>query len=510
MSREPRREPIAARLPYVLMILAGLACIVLIALSSVGQQGIGWLPIPGGLRPTSAADYNVQVSVTLPPVDPERLASLLATDEPGLRITPQPGTIVTVPPAQFTPGPTLVAQVTATPTPMATRTPTPTPSSTRTPTVTPSRTRTLTPTSTPVRTATPTFTRSPTPVIPTATNTSPPPADTATWTPTPSRTPTSSVTPSPTRTSTSTATPTMTSTSSPTPTPTVNPPPLPPSSLNVVNTSDSLISLVWSNESASDADFVGYNVYMSTTPGGPYSFVASAGTATGYVVGGLSSGTTYYFVVRGADTVQESGNSPEASGATGAISNPNPTPPPSCPPPAPPDCGNAGGPPDGSYSTVFPGQELILDLGANNGILDGPGWDFVYYERETGSTGFIGMDWVTIELSSDQVTWYLAFTWNAGSNAANSNIAPFAALTPDPAGYCDVWAGAASDEPIPMGLCGTSWGGLWVTPPSPQTGIAIDIGPVIPIIPPEGFRYIRIQGVDPAQPAEIDGIERLN
>ena len=187
----------------------------------------------------------------------------------------------------------------------------------------------------------------------------------------------------------------------------------------------------------------------------------------------------------------------------------NPYPAPiNCADPNPPLNCNEAGTPDGLYASVLPTQTLILDLGLGNGIQDGSGYDFVYYERETGTTGFIGMDWVTIELSSDQVTWYVAFTWNVGSNAQNSNIAPFAAPTPDP-NYCDVWAGAASDEPIPMGAC-VSWGGLWVTPLSPQTGIAIDIGPVIPTIPPEGFRYIRIQGIDPVQPAEIDGIERLN
>ena len=121
------------------------------------------------------------------------------------------------------------------------------------------------------------------------------------------------------------------------------------------------------------------------------------------------------------------------------------------------------------------------------------------------------MDWVTVELSVDATTWYVAFVWNSGNEALalNSNIAPFATLTVNSA-YCDLFAGASSDEPIFMGAC-SSWGGLYGVPPT-QTGIAIDIGGATGLPPPpgEGYRYIRIQGIDPAQPAEVDAIERLN
>lgn len=285
--------------------------------------------------------------------------------------------------------------------------------------------------------------------------------------------------------------------------------------LSVVNTSTELIGLAWSNESAADLDFVGYNIYSSTTPGGPaYTFIANTGVLTTYVVSGLTNNTTYYFVVRGADAVQESSNSPEASGTTGAIVAPNPTPPPACAPPAPPDCANAGGVPNGSYSSVYPGQAIVLDLGAGNGILDGPGYDFVYYERDAGGVPptIIRMDWVTVELSVDATTWYVAFVWNSGNEALaqNSNIAPFATLSVNSA-YCDVFAGATSDEPIPIGAC-SSWGGLYGVAPAPQTGIAIDIGGATGLPPPPGagYRYIRVQGIDPAQPAEVDAIERLN
>ena len=289
----------------------------------------------------------------------------------------------------------------------------------------------------------------------------------------------------------------------------------------VVNTSSSLISLVWSNESALDADFVGYNVYISTAPGGPYSFVASAGTATSYVAGGLSSGTTYYFVVRGADTVQESGNSPEASGTTGAISNPNPTPIACNGTPPPVDCTPAGGPPDGNFLFIDAGQSVVLDLGPNNGILDGPGWDLVYYEREAIpaiSYRSIQMDWVTIELSPDGSSWSVAFAWSAGSEALaqNSNVRDYAVsggVNSDP-NFCDLSPDASANEVIPMllggeGFC-TSAPGLYGTLPY-KTGIAIDINGVIPPPTGEGYRYIRITaGGTGADAAEIDTIERLN
>ncbi len=486
MSDRPLRKRILGSLPYALLILAGLACIVLIALSAVGRQGIGWLT-GSGLQSQLEANYNIQITVTQPAVNPTLIAKLKATDDAALTRTPESTGVVTVPAGRTTPGPTVVARVTDTPTPAPTATFTPTPTRTSTPTITPTRTRTST--------ARPTLTASPTLVTPSPTPTTPPPPSPATNTPTP--TPPSTFTPSPT-------------------TP-VNPPPLPPLSLTVVNTSTSLISLVWSNESAADSDFAGYNVYSSSLAGGPYSLVASTGVLTGFVDSGLSSGVTVYYVVRGADSIQESTNSPEASGTTGVIGDPYPDPPPSCPPPAPPDCTSAGGPPDGTYSSVGPGEALILDLGAGNGILNGPGYDFVYFEREADPipTGFIQMDWVTVELSIDQTVWQLAFAWSLGNEtlAQNSNIAPYAisgGTNPD-TNFCDLTAGAGANEIIRMagGAPCTSWGGLY--PVTPQTGIAIEIGGIVPPPVGEGYRYLRIRTrPDAPNPAEVDGIQRLN
>ncbi len=516
MSKRPTRERIRSELAYLLFILAGLACITIIAVSAVGRQGLGWL-VGADLQSELRADYNLQPEDTLLPVDATRVAQIQATDEAGLAITPNPGTVVTVPVGQTTPGATLIAGISPTPTPTRTATATRSATATPTPTVTVvTSTSTPAPSRTPTATRQPTVTFSPTPFIPTWTNTPQPPlppTDTDTPTSTPI-TPTPTNTPTPTDTPTPTNTPTPTDTPTNTPTTPPNPPPPPPLSLTVVNTSTTLINLVWSNESAADWDFQRYRVYRSTTSGGGYVEVGTT-TGTSFVDSGLSAGMTYYYIVRGEDTIQLSNPSPEASGTTGAISDPNPGPINCSDPNAPPDCGNSGGPPDGAYSSVSPTQTLVLDLGLNNGILDGPGWDFVYYERETppAGSGLIQMDWVTIELSLDATTWHVAFAWSLGSEslASSAEILPFASIPADP-NYCDIVDGASFSDLIPMGSCNL-WGGLYGTPPY-NTGIRIDISLANPPIPPPtggGYRYIRIgQRPDAPQPAEIDGFERLN
>ena len=66
-----------------------------------------------------------------------------------------------------------------------------------------------------------------------------------------------------------------------------------------------------------EPDLAGYNVYRSTTSGGPYSKLNGAlVTVSNYTDTGLTNGTPYYYVVRAENTsAQESGNSNEASAA---------------------------------------------------------------------------------------------------------------------------------------------------------------------------------------------------
>ena len=73
------------------------------------------------------------------------------------------------------------------------------------------------------------------------------------------------------------------------------------------------MSLDWADNT--DSDLAGYDVYRSTTSGGPYTQANGAlVTTSSYLDSGRVNGTTYYYVVRAVDTSgNESGNSNQAS-----------------------------------------------------------------------------------------------------------------------------------------------------------------------------------------------------
>ena len=91
-----------------------------------------------------------------------------------------------------------------------------------------------------------------------------------------------------------------------------NEPPAAPTGLSAT-AGDSEVSLDW-NDNA-ESDFAGYNVYRSTTGGGPYDQLNAALVLTSdYVDSTAENGATYYYVVRAVDSMgAESGNSNEAS-----------------------------------------------------------------------------------------------------------------------------------------------------------------------------------------------------
>jgi hypothetical protein len=160
--------------------------------------------------------------------------------------------------------------------------------------------------------------------------------------------------------------------------------------------------------------------------------------------------------------------------------------------------------PDGAWVDLMnPTQPITIDFGLGSGILDGPGYDMVFYER-AAAPGIL-LDWIIIELSADGTNWYTVFDWNGENpgDVAGTNIDGYAA---DADGELDNQAIPANDlYPGP--------------PPIPSnTGVAIDIGVAAQaVLPPQGalppgpFRWVRIW-IPPggADGAEVDAILRLH
>jgi chitodextrinase len=82
---------------------------------------------------------------------------------------------------------------------------------------------------------------------------------------------------------------------------------------------DAQVSLTWTAATGATS----YNVKRSTVSGGPYTTVSTAGAVTGtsFIDTGLTSGTTYFYVVTAANTAGESANSTEASATTQAAAD---------------------------------------------------------------------------------------------------------------------------------------------------------------------------------------------
>jgi fibronectin type 3 domain-containing protein len=93
------------------------------------------------------------------------------------------------------------------------------------------------------------------------------------------------------------------------------PPTIPPAPTNLTATAPKhpagQINLAWTQSTGSS--LTNNKVYRSTTSGGPYSLVATITPATTYSNTGLTSGTTYYYVVTAVNSAGESANSNQAS-----------------------------------------------------------------------------------------------------------------------------------------------------------------------------------------------------
>jgi subtilisin family serine protease len=91
-----------------------------------------------------------------------------------------------------------------------------------------------------------------------------------------------------------------------------NPPPGAPTGL-AASGGNAQVTLAWNANT--EPDLAGYNVYRSTTSGGPYAKINGALVGTNaYLDTGVTNGTPYYYVVTAVDTAaQESGYSNQAS-----------------------------------------------------------------------------------------------------------------------------------------------------------------------------------------------------
>jgi hypothetical protein len=89
-------------------------------------------------------------------------------------------------------------------------------------------------------------------------------------------------------------------------------PPAAPTGLTATG-GNAVVDLNWNDNT--EPDLAGYNVYRSTTSGGPYSQInGSLVTASAYSDTTVTNGITYYYVVRAVDgSNNSSGNSNEAS-----------------------------------------------------------------------------------------------------------------------------------------------------------------------------------------------------
>ena len=81
-----------------------------------------------------------------------------------------------------------------------------------------------------------------------------------------------------------------------------------PTGLAAARPSNTQVSLTWNTSAGASS----YNVYSSTTSGGPYTEIASV-TSPGYTNTGLMNGAAYYYVVTAVDSSGQSGYSSQAS-----------------------------------------------------------------------------------------------------------------------------------------------------------------------------------------------------
>ncbi len=156
---------------------------------------------------------------------------------------------------------------------------------------------------------------------------------------------------------------------------------------------------------------------------------------------------------------------------------------------------------EGTVTIGDPGRpgELILDYDNNGGIVDGPGYDVVFFELYNALSGGIGLEYTILEVSEDSSgPWTTVFAWNGVTgHVTNTNIITYATI-----------------ETVTKSLV-ISPSILYpdpnAAPPPENTGIAIDISPYAPA--GIKYRYIRLRqpaNADSGAQIQVDAIYRLN
>jgi hypothetical protein len=164
------------------------------------------------------------------------------------------------------------------------------------------------------------------------------------------------------------------------------------------------------------------------------------------------------------------------------------------------------GPPDCRWTNLT-NNVITIDLVVSGTIsitVDGvnPDFDLVYYERERApqKDGFIALDMVQVQVSTDTVTWHEVFNWGNAITDTNTNLgqAGYGPWTPPNAGV------EQNDQP-PMPM---STPPLYGPPAGIISGIAIDVDhyPSGASLPVGVYRYVRLIG---GGSAEVDSIEVL-
>ncbi|MDB6028973.1 MAG: uncharacterized protein JWM68_5196, partial [Verrucomicrobiales bacterium] len=215
----------------------------------------------------------------------------------------------------------------------------------------------------------------------------------------------------------------------------IAPTPAPSEPFNVIATalSSTQIRINWTDASTNESNFI---LARSTTPDGPYTTLATlAANSVSFTNSGLTSQTTYYYVVRATGATGVSQNSDEASATTLQL------------PPAAPSL--LGATPksaaniDLSWTDNDGGLDLtfIVSRSANP---NGPFTDIANVPSQVVTYSDTGLD-------ASTTYYYRVRAQNEGGASANSNVAGATTFPAPPSAPMDLTAAAISSSQIALG-----------------------------------------------------------